>query len=453
MKYFYALIFLLVTVLNASAQQKNKNQATPQHTFDSLFIAANHYGITGKYDSLPGINRRLLALAQKTKDDSLFIKTYIATGNYFARKGDYSQALAYEFKALGIAENSSSRRTAIVFNNIAAVYTSLENYPSALLYLRKGVQNLRRATSTVGYLHTNLARTFAKMNKPDSALKYAQLALADNIRFKDSSIQPAIYLNFAVVYEQLNEPELVNYYYKKSMHFSDSTKNAASFGFTSELYSKYLLLHKNYPEAKKYALISFKTNRQIGSKKEIIESSKILYNLYADLQLHDSAFYYLKVKDLYQDSVLNEQKTNQLQALIVNEQIKENEQAAILADDAIQRRNNVAYAAIAIALISFVIIFLLLSRSIIVSTKLIGFFGVLGLLVFFEFINLIIHPYLSQVTNGSPVLMLLVLVIIAALIVPLHHKLEHWITHKLVEKNKAIRLAAAKKTIQELEGE
>ena len=38
-------------------------------------------------------------------------------------------------------------------------------------------------------------------------------------------------------------------------------------------------------------------------------------------------------------------------------------------------------------------------------------------------------------------LMLLALVFIAALLVPLHHKLEHWATTKLVEKNKQIRLA------------
>ena len=46
--------------------------------------------------------------------------------------------------------------------------------------------------------------------------------------------------------------------------------------------------------------------------------------------------------------------------------------------------------------------------------------------------------------------MLIALVAIAALIVPLHHRLEKWTTSKLVEKNKAIRLASAKKTIEEL---
>jgi hypothetical protein len=47
--------------------------------------------------------------------------------------------------------------------------------------------------------------------------------------------------------------------------------------------------------------------------------------------------------------------------------------------------------------------------------------------------------------------MLLALVCIAALLVPLHHKVEKWATLKLVEKNKQIRLAAAKKTIQQLD--
>jgi hypothetical protein len=49
--------------------------------------------------------------------------------------------------------------------------------------------------------------------------------------------------------------------------------------------------------------------------------------------------------------------------------------------------------------------------------------------------------------------MLLFMVCLAALLIPMHHKLEHWITNKMVEKNKQIRLAAAKKTIAQLENE
>jgi hypothetical protein len=64
---------------------------------------------------------------------------------------------------------------------------------------------------------------------------------------------------------------------------------------------------------------------------------------------------------------------------------------------------------------------------------------------------LLIHPFLEKITHHSPVLMLLCLVVLASLLIPLHHKLEHFIKHKLTEKNKAIRLAAAKKTIEQLE--
>ncbi|MEO6547974.1 MAG: hypothetical protein ABIN94_08230 [Ferruginibacter sp.] len=47
--------------------------------------------------------------------------------------------------------------------------------------------------------------------------------------------------------------------------------------------------------------------------------------------------------------------------------------------------------------------------------------------------------------------MLLALVCIAALLVPIHHKVEKWVTAKLVAKNKQLRLAAAKKTIRQLD--
>ena len=95
--------------------------------------------------------------------------------------------------------------------------------------------------------------------------------------------------------------------------------------------------------------------------------------------------------------------------------------------------------------------FFIIKHSIIVNERLISFFAILGLLIMFEFINLFIHPWLASFTHESPVLMLLALVIIASLLIPLHHQLEHWIKEKMIEKNKAIRLAAAKKTIEKLE--
>jgi hypothetical protein len=137
--------------------------------------------------------------------------------------------------------------------------------------------------------------------------------------------------------------------------------------------------------------------------------------------------------------------------LSFKEQLRSIEDAAKKSEEADQRKQNIQFILIAFGIISFIIVFLLLSRSFITNTKAIEFLGIIALLIIFEFLNLLLHPFLEKVTHHSPVLMLLALVCIAALLVPLHHKVEKWATAKLVEKNKTIRLANAKKTIELLD--
>lgn len=153
------------------------------------------------------------------------------------------------------------------------------------------------------------------------------------------------------------------------------------------------------------------------------------------------------------DSLFNEERSKEIQSMEFDEKLRQQELAAKKIQEAQARKHNLQYSIIALALVSFVIFFFLLSHSIIANQRLIKFLGILALLIVFEFINLYIHPYLDKWTHHSIPIMLGIMVCIAAIIIPLHHKLEHWITHKLVEKNKRIRLAAAKKTIQQLEGE
>lgn len=63
--------------------------------------------------------------------------------------------------------------------------------------------------------------------------------------------------------------------------------------------------------------------------------------------------------------------------------------------------------------------------------RVIEFMGLLGLLILFEFISQPIHPYIDKWTSHTPVLMLMIPVLVAAIIVTLHHKLEHWVKERL----------------------
>jgi len=176
-----------------------------------------------------------------------------------------------------------------------------------------------------------------------------------------------------------------------------------------------------------------------------------LKTVYDKVQKIDSAYHYSKQESALRDTIYNQEKLNKIQALAFNEEIRLAEEQNKIFKERQQRKQNIQYALIAIGIIVLLSVYLLLSRSFVTNAKLIEFFGAIALLIVFEFLNLLLHPFLERITHHSPVLMLLSLVCIAALLVPLHHKIEKWATAKLVEKNKQIRLAAARKTIQELD--
>jgi hypothetical protein len=182
----------------------------------------------------------------------------------------------------------------------------------------------------------------------------------------------------------------------------------------------------------------------------VIESGKLLSKLYEGKN-DKEALKYLQISLAARDSLFSRDRTMQIQNLLFNETKRESEIAEIEKKDEAERKLDIEYALIALGIIIFIILFLLLSRSIITNTNLIEFLGVMALLIVFEFFNLLLHPFLERVTNHTPVVMLLGLVCVAAFLIPLHNKVEKWSTAKLVEKNKAIRLANAKKTIEQLE--
>jgi len=120
------------------------------------------------------------------------------------------------------------------------------------------------------------------------------------------------------------------------------------------------------------------------------DASSFLSSFYENQRNSDSALFYMKIAKATNDSIFSQQKQRQLQSLSFDEKLRQQEIEAAELKAKEEHKHNLQFAAIAIGLITFIILFLLLSRSIIVKTKFIEFFGVLGLLAVFEFINLFI---------------------------------------------------------------
>lgn len=296
-----------------------------------------------------------------------------------------------------------------------------------------------------------MSQYYILSHQNDSALFYTQQLSATSLKLNSLSFQyGALYLS-GQVYTQMDDKDMAEVYFKKAVAMTPSIESSAGRLSFYEIYIPFLFENGNVNEALNQATKLMELGARDNNNNIKLSAAGFLRRAFDSLHKTDSAYYYAKMKDALNDSVFNQNNINKIQAMEFNEQLRSMEESAKKAEEALQRKQNIQYALIALGIIIFITLFLLLSRTIIVNERLISFFGILGLLVVFEFINLLIHPWLASITNESPVLMLLALVLIASLLIPLHHRLEHWIREKMVEKNKAIRLAAAKKTIERLE--
>ena len=283
----------------------------------------------------------------------------------------------------------------------------------------------------------------------DSGLLYAQKCVSIDMKLNDINGLPFSLSTLAENYIANKNYDLALPFLNKALVYAKLIANPWGLAYTYlDLAQTYFGL-KNYDSSVYYAKNSIQWSSNF--KETMMKSYDVLYKSFEQMGRQDSVFKYFRLATAVKDSVYSIEKTNNIQAINFREQLQQQEMETEKAKAEEERKTNIQYAAIAVGLIIFISLFLLLSRSIIVNEKWISFLGILGLLIVFEFINLFFHPYLAKITNHSPVLMLAILVAIAAMLIPLHRQLEHWIKHKMVEKNKKIRLAAAKKTIEQLE--
>ena len=400
---------------------------------------------------------QLLQIAQQMKNDSLLAISYNWIAAYFQLKGDNISGLEYYFKAIPLAEKvNDKRRISSLYFDMGAIYFSLQNNEEAVKYIRKGEENLPDKSSPMyDYMLVQYQRGmttyYLLVHQPDSALHYLQALAETNRRLKSILFEFAVYHQSGSTYALLGENEIAGIYFKKAKALSDLIKIRATKGRFYENYIHFLLNNNKIQEAHEESIQFLNMGRQGNNNNLILSAAGLLREVFDKLHQTDSAYYYSRMEADINSLIFNQSNVNKIQALAFNEHIRELEDSAKKISEEEQRKKNLQFSLIALGIVAFIILFLLLSRSIITNTRLIEFFGIIALLIVFEFLNLLLHPFLENFTNHSPVYMLLIMVCIAALLVPLHHRVEKWATKILVEKNKKIRLAMAKKTIEKLE--
>jgi len=402
-----------------------------------------------------GIETGLKILNQSKKENNYIEQSvaYSFLGQGYRLLGNNIKALDYHFKGIAAAEKSGNLSIlAFAENQTAHIYRDRQEYDKAIsLYLSATAHADNGKNEKIkGWGPLNLGATYLATNNLDSSLMYSQRCYENAVRLKITTNLTFLFTNLGGVQSKLGNAPLAVSYFNIAINQSLGTSNIRYLNLA------YTGLAEHYQRFNQTDSCAFYARKAIS----IVDNTSFFYlsskpaKLLADIYEKtncDSTLKYAKVLKTASDSLTSNKTNQQILLMTFEEDLRQQEAAAEKIKEEQQRKQNIQYALLALGILTFIITFLMLSRRHITNTKLIQFLGVVALLLVFEFLNLLLHPFLESITHHSPVLMLLALVCIAALLVPLHHKLEKWATHKLVEKNKAIRLANAKKTIEELE--
>jgi len=347
----------------------------------------------GKYDRALSVLLNSLKIREELHDRLGMLKSLSDIGIVYSDQADNNMALSYHFKAKALAEQlHEKRRLGIILSNIGNCYIKLNRVDSALNYEMQAytIQQSLNDLATLPNTLSILGDINYKMGHNALALDYYRVSVNYALKNADQSGLADTYNSIAQLYNKAGATD-------SSIYYATAALNAAK--------------KAAYPEG-------------------IYNAGNLLTDIYKGKDEHLELFY-LKISLAAKDSMFNAARIKQIQTLSFNEAVRQEEIAEEKHREADNRIVNLQLIAIAIFIPFFFLVVLLLSKSR-THRKVIEFMSVLSLLLTFEFITLFIHPFVQRISNHLPALELGILVALASVLVPMHHRLTHFMRERLV---------------------
>lgn len=399
-------------------------------------------------------SEKIMLAGNKVKDPICQVLGYGCLGYDYKALGNNVKSLQNNLLANKIAEQSNDNRL-ICFAKVflALNYLDLKDYDKAIFYNRASLDAASKFEPNIISIVSTLdmGAIYMAVNKIDSALIYTQKAYELSISTGISYWLAHIYMQLGYIHSIMKTPALATTFMRQAIDEAHRIQSPKYICLTYTQMANFYFSNNQKDSAEYYAKRAISSVENSAFSTMTIDPAKLLLDIYRDAN-KDSAFKYSEIYRIAQDSLYNIKTIQQAQLMTLEENTRQQEISIEKSLQENQRKTNLQYSLIAIGIFLLLIIYLLMSRSMIKSERLIRFIGVIALLIVFEFLNLLLHPILDKTTHHSPLLMLLSLVCIAAVLIPLHHKIEKWAINKLVEKNKKTRIAEAKKTLEQLDG-
>lgn len=397
-------------------------------------------------DTAQYLSQQALFLARKINYLEGESRALGVLANTLVKIGNYPKALELNIQKLQIEEKRNKpRNLASVLMNIGVVYVLQEEFPKALDYYRKADSVIRsnNVEDMKYYINLNIGDIFNRVDISDSAFQYFSTSLGMARQLGDDDLIGTSMTGLGHTYLKQGNYAASAMNYRTGIQLLTAAKDdeilcEALLGLAN-LFEK-----TNQPDsASFYANASRELAKKAGFLNKELEAAEFLSGHYQKVRSIDSAFMYVGYVRGLNDSVNSKSRIRESQVITSNEQYRQMEMEEQRRLERAQRFKQLQMLLIAIFIPGFFLLTLLLSR-VIIHIKVIRALGVLSLLFLFEYLTLLLHPTVADMTHHTPVLEILIFVAVAAILIPLHHKLEHWFIHKLIHHRHG---EAAKKAV------
>ncbi len=384
-----------------------------------------------------GFGQEALYLARRIKYIDGESRALGIIANSFLKIGNYPRALEFYLQKLKIEETRDNpRNLAGVTMNIGIVYVYQEEFRKALPYYFKADSIIRVNGINDEIKHNidlNLGDVYFKLHINDSAFLYFQKSLSIATDLKLENYIGASLVGLAHCFAKEGNLTLAKQYYHEGifdlLKVSDEDLACeAALGLAKVFRSE-----GQDDSALHYVKFMYAMALKDGFVSWQLEASTFLTEYYKGISKSDSALKYLQFAQVLRDSISSKEKVRSSQILSSNEQLRQAEKAEAFRRAKEERSQQLQLLFIGIFIPGLFLFTLFLSRRR-VHVRVIKSMGIISLLMLFEYLTLLLHPRVLEITNHNPVFEIMIFVCIAAILIPTHHRVEHWLIEKLTRK-------------------
>ncbi len=424
---------------------------------------------SGRNEKAMEISNTVIALANDYGDDSLRVSAYLGMGRNYLYKDEKLNAFKNILIAESIADqtNHASKEwlQVVCYRNFSEFFASISNYDKAIDYHKKITDFDRRNKHGVDLMNNTrvIGEYYRLAGQNALAVSYTEksIQIADSIKSFEGKVQGTLSivntmlssreiekgLNYmyshpeietfmktinmeymldkakGIIYAELGRADSALYFFKKAAPVFEVESNIYAVAQFHYEYGYILRKLGRSKEAIPYLEKAMKYSEQAKNLEGQSNIAAYLDSCYREAGDFKNALTYSSLHVKYRDSLQVLGKEKDLISMEIDAENKRKERIEKEAALALQKRHNIQYTAIVMAIIALFIIlgsfgFLKVPVSWI---KVLGFFS---FIFFFEFIILILDQQIHHLTHGEPWKILAIKVVLIALLLPLHHMVE-----------------------------